>query len=163
MGASNNSGLDGWQGLYVRERDQLVEAQEEDVLVAKSYPEWPDKGQVVDGRRITIMTKKLAYPVNEKVRIIHVLEAPVPGYKVYVMGPKRIFNEYVNGQVQGDEMTLNETDAFSPAEYDGRVLGSPATDFNFEITSYSFADPGVYEIAWQPGKWKSNILRIEVQ
>ena len=65
----------------------------EDVDVAQAYAEWPDKGPVIDGRRITIMTSKLEYSVNEEVRIIDVLEAPASGYRVYVMGPKRVFNE----------------------------------------------------------------------
>lgn len=162
MGTPINPDLEGWQGLWVRKIDQIVEAPEEDVVVAKAYPEWPDKGPVIDGRRLTIMAKKQAYHVNEEVRIIHVLEAPLPGYKIYVMGPKRIFNEYINGHLQGEEMSLDQTDPFSPADYDGRVLDSPATDRNFEITTHSFAHSGVYEICWQPGQWKSNLLKIEV-
>ena len=59
-------------------------------------------------------------------------------------------------------MSDAESDPFSPQEYDGRVLDSPATDFNFEITTYSFAQPGSYEISWRPGKWSSNVLKINV-
>jgi len=162
MGNHINSDIDGWRGLYVRKDDQIIEAREQDVVVAKAYQEWSDKGSVIDGRRLTIMVKKHTYDVNEEVRIIHVLEAPLPGYKIYVMGPKRIFDEYVNGHLQGEEISLDQTDPFAPADYDGRVLDSPATDLNFEITTYSFAHPGVYEICWQPGKWKSNFLKIEV-
>jgi len=162
MGSPINYDVDGWRGLYVRKDNQIIEAPQEDVLVAKAYQEWRDKGPLIDGRRLTIMAKKRAYHVNEEVRIIHVVEAPLPGYKIYVMGPKRIFNEYVNGHLQREAMSLDQTNPFSPADYDGRVLDSPAIDYNFEITTYSFADPGVYQICWQPGQWKSNLLEIEV-
>jgi hypothetical protein len=146
-------------GLYGR---KVVEAVDEDMEVAKSYPEWQDKGPVIDGRRLTIMAKKQVYHINEEVRIIHVLEAPLAGYEVYIMGPKEVFNEYVDGHLQGNEVPLDQEDPFTPTEYDGRVLDSPATDFNFDITVYSFVQPGIHEISWQPGKWKSNILAIEV-
>jgi hypothetical protein len=153
---------DRWKGLYVRKDEGTVEATEADKAVEKSYPEWGDKGQVIESRRLTIMTKKQTHRVNDKVRIIHVLEAVDPGYRVYVMGPKRVFDEYVKGQLQGETTPSDQADPFKPAEYNGRILDSPATDFNFEVTTYSFAAPGTYEICWRPGKWKSNTLEIKV-
>jgi hypothetical protein len=96
------------------------------------------------------------------VRIAHVLEATLPGHEVYVMGPKKVFAEYINDVLQGEALPDDQADPFSPSEYDGRVLDSPATDFNYDVSVYSFDVPGVYEICWKPGQWKSNTLVIEV-
>ncbi|MBA3014608.1 MAG: hypothetical protein KKD63_02080 [Proteobacteria bacterium] len=158
----NNSDDSSGSGLFVRKETQIVIVDPEDTAVVRAYPDWSDKGSVVDGRRITIMAKKQCYQVNERVRIIHVLEAVIPGYEVYLMGPKAIMGEYVSGQLQGQEGVGGQSDPFKPEEYDGRVMDSPATDFNFDISEYLFTQPGVYTISWQPGKWQSNILKIEV-
>jgi hypothetical protein len=128
----------------------------------ESYREWSDKGDVIDGRRITILTGSLAYQVNEEVRIAHVMEATQPGHGVYVMGPKKVYGEYLNDVLQGEALPDDQSDPFSPSEYDGRVLDSPATDFNYDVSVYSFVEPGDYEICWKPGKWRSNTLKIEV-
>jgi len=162
MGNPNDSDCRLSPGLYIRQGDEIVEAPEEDVVVAKAYPEWPDKGPVIDGLRLTIMTKKKTYPIDEEVRVIHVLEATMPGRKVHIMGPKEVFGEYVDGQLQGADIAADQRDAFTSLEYDGRVLDSPATDFNYEITTYFFTNPGIHRICWQPGRWKSNTLEIEV-
>ena len=162
MGNYNDSDRSQPKAKYYRKSDLLAEGWEMDSPLVRSYANWPDKGKVIDGRRITIMTENLSYQQNEEVRILHVLEATDPGYEVYVMGPKRVFNEYVNDKLQGDESSNDQTDPFAPEEYDGRVLDSPATDFNYDATVYSFTEPGVYEICWQPGKWKSNTLKINV-
>jgi hypothetical protein len=128
----------------------------------ESYREWSDKGDVIDGRRITILTGSLVYQVNEEVRIAHVMEATQPGHGVYVMGLKQVFAEYINGVLQGEALPDDQSDPFLPLEYDGRVLDSPATDFNYDVSVYSFVEPGDYEICWKPGKWISNTLKIEV-
>jgi hypothetical protein len=162
MHDQNDSNSNAWRGLYARKDNHIVEAKPEDAVLAKAYSKWPNKGPVIDGRRITIMATKQVYRLNEELRIIHVLEATLPGYEVYLMGPKAIIGEYVNGQLQGKEASGNQTDPFRPEEYDGRVLNSPAIDYNFDITAYSFPQPGLYTISWQTGKWKSNTLEIEV-
>lgn len=149
--------------MFRKKSNQIIEARKEDMAVAKAYPEWQDKGPVIDGRRLTIMAKKQTYYKNEEVRIIHILEATLPGYEIYVMGPKRIFKEYVNDIIQDQEISSNQLDPFTPEEYDGRVLQSPGIDSNFEITTYSFTKPGVYKICWKPGKWESNRLEIQVK
>ena len=150
------------EALYLRQGDQIVEANADDLAVARLYPEWPDKGLVIDGRRITILSKMGRYRVNEEVRVIHVMEATLPGNEIYVMGPKPISDEYINGRLQGEGMPSITADPFVPEEYDGRVIDSPATDYNFDITIYSFEQPGTYNICWQPGNWKSNTLEILV-
>lgn len=158
----NNSDRSQPEAKYYPNGDHIPEFSEMDLAVVRSYAIWPDKGKVIDGRRITVMAESLSYQANDEVRILHVLEATVPGYEVYVMGPKKVFNEYINGKHHGEESPSDQTDPFMPEEYDGRVVDSPATDFNYDVTVYYFAEPGVYEICWQPGKWKSNTLKIEV-
>src|SRR5215211_3464324 len=145
-----------WPGLYVREGDRIVEAPADDVAVAKTYPTFDDKGDIVDGRRITILTKSTTHQPGDQVRVLHVVEYTQPGFQVYVMGPKRVYGETVNGELVTD--TVPDEDPFHPSEYSGVTLPSPAVDYNYEITSYSFQRPGVYRIQWQLRKLKSNLL-----
>jgi hypothetical protein len=49
-----------------------------------------------------------------------------------------------------------------PKNYDGRALPSPAVDYNYEITQYRFAEPGLHQIYWQIGNLRSNTLSLEV-
>lgn len=145
-----------WPGLSMRKGDAIVEALPEDVQVAKSYPAFPNKGRVVGGRRITIMCRKATYLIGEAVRVIHVLEAPEPGHSIFVMGPKTVFGEYVDGRLATEESPEAEP------LYDGRVLPSPGVDYNYDITTYSFEEPGRHTICWQMGELCSNTLELEV-
>jgi len=148
-------------GLYIREDDRIIDASEEDIAVAEGYPLWEDRGEVLDGRRITILTDHTTVNVGEEVRVVHVVEAPESGWTVYIMGPKIVFGEFINGELlTGSEPGWE--DPFIPEIYDGAVLESPAVDYNYDITSYSFDDPGIHEIQWILGEWESNILEIEV-
>ena len=56
------------------------------------------RAKAVGGTRLTILAKKNRYRVNEEVRIIHVLEVVEPGHRLFVMGPKPIYGEYIDGQ-----------------------------------------------------------------
>lgn len=148
--------------LYIRDGKQIVNAPPEDLAVARRYPAFQDKGKLQNGQRITIMTAKMVYGVGEEVRVIHVLEAPEAGHELYVMGPKPIQEEHLDGQLA------------SPARagdaYDGMVTKSPGVDFNYEISTYRFDKPGVHTIQWKGGghpiqadlKLESNVLRITV-
>lgn len=149
--------------LYVCRNGTITKAPEEDILVAKGYYNTKNKGAVLNDRRVTVLSKKNNYEVKEEIRIIHVMELLAPGYPIYIMGPKSIYNEYVNDQIQNSATYSEEDDPFKPLNYDGRVLQSPGIDFNFEITVYSFDKPGTYRIHWQPGKLKSNTLMIHVE
>ncbi len=148
--------LTRWPGLYMRQGDRIVEALPEDIAVARSYPSARSKGAVVDGRRITLMCRKDVYRVNEEVRVIHVLEVLAPGQEIFIMGPKRVFGEYVDGRAvtpeRSDESGL----------YDGPVLKSPGVDYNYDITTYSFATPGRHAIQWKMGALSSNTLELEI-
>ncbi|MEE9128643.1 MAG: hypothetical protein V3T84_01390 [Phycisphaerales bacterium] len=154
--------MDSSINLYVLDNGEPVEAPKRDLQVASGYDRWADKGEVLDGRRVTILTEKTVYAVNEEVRVIHVLEIVEPGHPIYVMGPKAVFDEYVNGEFHGEPPSERDDDVFMPAAYDGRVQESPGLDFNFEITSFRFSEPGTHRIRWQPGRWKSNVLEFEV-
>ena len=149
--------------LYVRDEDTIVNAPAADLSVARRYPEFQDKGKLHKGQRITIMTAKMKYQVGEEVRVIHVLEAPKPELELYVMGPKQIHDEFVDGEPASPART-------GLAVYSGRVTKSPDVDFNYEISSYTFDKPGQYTIQWKGAghpiqgnlDLESNLLRITV-
>jgi len=148
--------------LYAREAGKIVNAPTQDVAVARAYPEWQDKGEVKNGQRITIMNAKREYRMGEQVRVIHVLESPQPGNELYVMGPKPIQEEYVDGKLASS--------ARADLCYDGAVVQSPGVDFNYEVSLYAFDKPGEHTIQWKGGghpiqgdlKPTSNVLRIKV-
>lgn len=147
--------LTHWPGLYMRRGDEIIDALPDDIAVAKSYPAAEDKGKVVDGTRLTILAKKNRYWVNEEIRIIHVLEVTEPGHRLFVMGPKPIYGEYIDG---------NPVTPEEPSEtiYDGLVIDSPNVDYNYDITSYKFSEPGRHRIHWRIGGVSSNILELEI-
>ena len=153
--------LQRWGGLYDRVGGKIVDAPAEDVKVAKGYVAFADKGKIHNGRRVTIMTAKQQYAVGEEVRVIHVLEAVEPGSEVLVMGPKTVFGECVDGK----DLTKGIP---KPHRYDGRVLASPAVDYNYAITKYTFNTPGEYTIQWRAAGpfdgegLASNVLKIVV-
>ncbi|NCS30411.1 MAG: hypothetical protein GPJ18_18450 [Microcystis aeruginosa F13-15] len=148
--------------LHVMVNGIPVDAPDQDLQVARGYDQWADKGAVLDGKRVTILTEKTEYALNEEIRVVHVLEVLEPGRAIYVMGPKVVFDEYVDGDLQRKPLSEWGGDPFLPNVYNGRVQDSPGLDFNFEITSYHFSKPGSHRIWWQPGRWKSNILTIIV-
>ncbi|MBN2493794.1 MAG: hypothetical protein JXR96_04315 [Deltaproteobacteria bacterium] len=150
-------------GLYVRKGDRIADAPPADVAVARGYPLFAAKGPAKNGIRLTIMTAKLEVAVGEEVRVIHVLEAFEPGREVYVMGPKTVFEEYVDGELATQRYA-------GPGVYDGAVMKSPWADYNYEITSYRFSKPGRHTIQWRGGDpsgesvgMQSNVLTISVR
>lgn len=149
--------------LYIRQRDEIVKAPQEDLAVARAYAEFQHKGRIHDGQRITIMTARTEYRIGDEIRVIHVLEAPKAGHELWVMGPKRIQDEYVDGKLASAPRSLSSS-------YDGAVLQSPRVDFNYEITVYKFTKPGAHTILWKGGEYysrdpglTSNVLHIEVK
>jgi hypothetical protein len=130
--------------LNMRRGDRIVRAPEELLRLAREYPALAAKGPIVNGRRITLMTERDHYEIGEEVRVIHVLEALGPETSVYAMGPKPVCDEYVDG-------VRRTPPAPDGGSYDGVVLGSPAVDFNYDITSYVFHSRGVHTIEWRGG------------
>jgi hypothetical protein len=147
--------LKQWRGLSVREGNEIVEALPEDVAVAKSYPTTNEKGEIAGGIRLTILTKKKHYQVGEEARVIHVMEAVEPGHELFIMGPKPVYGEYVDDRLVTPERPPEQ-------DYAGRVLESPNVDYNYDITSYKFFEPGRHRIHWQMGELRSNTLELEI-
>ena len=141
--------------VYVHAGTQIVKAPAEDQTVAASFAASPTRGTLKDGQRITILTAKAKYAPNEEVRVIHILDAPEAGHPVYVMGPKPITGELVDG--------VEKTPAAPMANaYDGRVVQSPAVDYNYEVTTYKFDTPGIHLIQWKANGMESNVIAVEV-
>ena len=149
--------------LYERKGDKIVDAPQEDFELAKTYHSFKDKGKLVAGQRITIVTKKSQYKVGEPIRVLHVLEAVEPGIEIYVMGPKTIYDEYVDGKLATKKGPGLEV-------YDGGVVDRSIADFNYEITTYTFTEPGEHAIQWKGGghpiqgslDLESNIIKVHI-
>ena len=146
--------------LFVRVGNRVIEAPAEDRMVAQHYPSWPHKGSLIDSKRLTILTKQTTYRPNEEIRVVHVVEYTAPGNDVYVMGPKPVYGEYVDGQLS--TAMAPTIDPLVPQDYDGVTLESPAVDYNYEITTYTFALPGTHQIYWDLGTLRSNVLTLEI-
>jgi hypothetical protein len=142
--------------LFARSGESIVPAPPGDQAVAATYAKSPVRGPLHEGARITILTERTKYKVGEEVRVIHVLEAPEPGRELYVMGPKPIYSEYVDGALRTPPPPP------VPAPYDGRVVPSPGADFNYEVTTYRFTAPGPHRIQWRDGGRESNVIELEV-
>ena len=149
-----------WPGLFEWHDGVLRNAPAADVAVARSYPSYADKGLLVNGRRLTVMSRSLLYRVAEEVRVIHVVEVVEPGQELYVMGPKPVYGEYLN-----DVLVTPQPpgDIWAPDTYNGPVLPSPAVDYNYEITAYRFDRAGKHTVQWCIGNLRSNRLEIEVE
>jgi hypothetical protein len=155
--------LQQFPGVYIRVGNDIRPAPEPDQAVARGYPEWKDKGPFIDQRRITLLCAKGTFAQNEEIHVLHVVETLRPGDELYVMGPKQVLGEYVDGTL----VTAPAPQGPDPLEptgiYDGMVLPSPAADYNYEITVYRFSSPGVHEIQWKLGALESNVLRLTIQ
>lgn len=136
---------------YLQQPPQL--ASPGDQAVAARYARSPVRGELTGGARLTILTERTTYKINEEVRVIHVFEAPEPGHELQLSGPKPIRGEFVDGvdRASGPE-----------ALYDGRVAPSPGADFHWEVTTYRFAAPGPHRIQWRTDGRASNVIEIEV-
>jgi hypothetical protein len=130
--------------VFIRQGDRIVDAPESDQKVAGAYTDYKDKGEVNNGKRITILTAKTEYEVGEEIRVIHVLEIINAGAILHIMGPKTVDEEYVDG-------TLADPKGPDENGYDGRVMKSPGVDCNYEVTTYRFTEPGTHTIQWRGG------------
>lgn len=149
--------------LLERRGDKIVNAPPEDFAVARTYHTFKDKGALVAGQRVTIMTAKTKYKVGEAIRVLHILESVKERIKVYVMGPKTIYDEYLDGGLVTRKGPGNDG-------YDGMVIDRPWADFNYDITTYTFPKPGEHTIQWKGGGHpmqgslglESNIIKLEI-
>jgi len=143
--------------MQSRREQEVVDVGE----VTRRYEAWPDKGPVVDGKRLTLMADPTTVEPGEEARVLHVFERTEPGDWLYVMGPKTPYGEQVDGQLTTEAPPAGD-DPLAPADYDGATLPSPGLDTNFELTVYSFDEPGRHEIVWELGALRSNTLTIDV-
>jgi hypothetical protein len=148
--------------LYIRHGDRILEAPAADQAVAQRYPTLRDeeRGPIVRGLRLTLLTDRRSYATGDEVRVIHIVEVD-ENHEAYVMGPKPVVGEFVDGRARTPAPPVLEypwTDA-----YDGRVIPGPALDASYDITSYRFDEPGRHVIVWQIGEHRSNELVIEVR
>jgi hypothetical protein len=153
--------LKHFPGLSVRSGDRIVPAPEEDVAIARGYPTAPAKGAWIDGRRITILTRELRVKEGQPVRVIHVVESTRPGDSLYVMGPKAVLGEHVDGKLATAPAPASGDPLVPAGDYDGRVLPAPGVDYNYDITEHKLP-VGRHVIEWQLGALRSNQLAIEV-
>lgn len=151
-----------FRGLYDRANGDIVNAPAEDVELALSYPSFKEKGPLQGGgRRLTLLVQDRVYGIGEEIHILHFLEETQPGAELYIMGPKPVYGEYLDGQLQGGAPP--PLDYPWMTVYDGEVLSSPELDYNFEISRYRFESPGQHRVQWKIGDAVSNTLLITVK
>jgi hypothetical protein len=153
--------LKRFPGLSVRSGAQIVPAPEADVAVAKTYATSPTKGAWNDGRRVTILTGTLQVKADQAIRVIHVVESTRSGDALYVMGPKAVLGEHVDGKLMTDAAPAAGDPLVPAGTYDGRVQPAPAADYSYDITEYRLP-VGRHVIEWRLGPLRSNQLSIDV-
>jgi hypothetical protein len=127
----------------------------------KMYEGWPERGRLVRGRRLTLMTARTDLVVGDSAQVLHVYEIIEPGGQLYVMGPKPVEGEQLSGP-HAVPVPPAPPDLLEPPLYDGRVVPSPGIDHNFEVTTYSFVEEGRYDLVWRVGELVSNTLEFKV-
>jgi len=137
-------------------------ATSDDRDVAAAYFEWPDKGDLIDGIRLTVMSGRTSGIVGGEFRIVHALEIVVPGRELYVMGPKPVLGEYVDDQLVSRPAPDDE-EAWIPVDYDGATVPSPGVDCNYAVSCLWFSSAGTRTVSWQLGPLRSNQLRLRIE
>jgi hypothetical protein len=151
---------------YERSGHEIVPLPLSDLAALRAYPRLAEsaKGVAVGPahERLTLTSAKTIYVPDEDIRVLHVHEVAGPGLEVYVMGPKAIYGESVDGEPRGRPGP-------PPVEaYDGAVVPSPAVDTNYEPTVYRLPR-GKHTIVWRSTTLSSttmltsNTLTIEVR
>lgn len=153
----------GFPLLYEHVGGDLRPAPAGDQAIARSYPGWPEKGEIVRGRRLTILTARRRVRPGDEVRILHVAEALDADARLYTMGPKAVFGEYVDGQPATAPEEDEDGDPLWPGNYDGPVVPGPAVDYGYAVTVYRFEAAGPHRIVWRLGDLLSNELLIQVE
>jgi hypothetical protein len=130
--------------------------------VLDRYESFDDKGRSERGYRLTILTAIAQPRLGDVVRIWHVCESVSTVAPLYVMGPKPVWNEYVDDVLATEQLPPGE-DPLAPSTYDGRVMDGPGIDTNYEITEYRFTSPGLHTVQWRLDPHLSNELRLAVE
>jgi hypothetical protein len=129
--------------------------------VARVYEGWDERGPESGGRRITLMALRTSVAVGESVEVLHVYEVLSGERSLFVMGPKPVYGERLDGRPATPAEPPEGDDPFAPGLYDGRVLPGPGVDGNFEVTHYTFSAPGRHEVTWEVAGLRSNSLALE--
>lgn len=148
--------------LYERKGAAIVAAPASDLALARSYRGLKYKGEIVNGVRKTIMTRKQRYRIGEPVRVIHVLESVQYGPQMSLMGPEPICTEYVDDKLADNQF------CHGSRSVSGGVTWYPSTNFNFDISTYRFNEPGIHTIRWKSGYFQdrrseSNLIKISIE
>jgi hypothetical protein len=160
---SDGSSPTHFPGLYVRFGDDVREAPAADQAVARSYPNWPDKGTILHSRRLTILTAHQRVRSGDEVRVIHVAEAMDPSAILYTMGPKTVLGEDVDGKLATALQVKDADPLRPPGLYDGPVVKGPAVDYGYDVSTYRFEATGPHRIVWRLGDLVSNELFVLVE
>jgi hypothetical protein len=136
-----------WPWIFVKRpgvhegSDAYMDAPAADFAVARTYATVQSKGALSgSGERLTLLTEKATYAVNEEIRVLHVYEATRPGLFVHVCGPKSVCGETLDGKLVTPAVA-------EPAPYDGPVIPSPWIDCAYEVTTYKLP-AGRHVLRW---------------
>jgi hypothetical protein len=160
------SRLEKLDQAYERAGAQIVPLPLADLVALRAYPRLAESAKGVAfgpaRERLTLTSAKTTYAPDEDIRVLHLHEVGGPGLEVYVMGPKAIYGEVVDGVPRGRPGP-------PPVEaYDGAVVPSPGVDTNYEPTVYRLPR-GKHTIVWRSTTLSSttmltsNTLTIEVR
>jgi hypothetical protein len=150
-----------FRGLYDRIDGEIVDASEADVALANTYWTYDHKGPLKNGKRLTLLSHSSEVKAGTEVRILHFYEVVDTESELYIMGPKTVYGEYINGEQQGPKAPVEEYPWM--VVYDGAVLDGPEVDYNFEISKYTFEQPGEYRIQWKIEGLESNVVVVTVK
>lgn len=151
-----------FRGLYFIDKNgEITEADSAEVNLVLYYNPQSNTKKFVNEERVTILSKKTNYAVNEPVKIVHLFESSSANNELYINGPKQIYDEYVNSSLKTETAASNSYPWTTI--YDGEVIQAPGIDYAFDITEYQFNEPGTYLIQWKPVGLESNLLKIIVK
>lgn len=129
--------------------------------IAQTYATWPDKGPLHQDARLTLVSLRLDVQVGDSIAVWHVYEAVSPGRELYIMGPKPVPGEYLDGELRTTSVPEGWAYPWQRL-YDGAVLPSPGIDTHWEPSTYTFDKPGTHSIQWKVNGLESNTLVIKV-
>lgn len=138
----------------------ITEADKE--LARSLYEDLAHKSEENAERILAILTAQKVVAVDEPVRVFHLIEFMKKGAEIFIMGPKDIYGEFVNGHLASPKVPEGQMYPWMML-YDGPVLEGPGLDENFKVSVYRFSQPGRYEINWQFEEQRSNTLTITVK
>lgn len=147
-------------GYMERVGDELRNIDAAGEAVIQSYHRFEGKPELVEGRRITLLSEVQTARVGDTIRIFHVYEDQRPEAELYVMGPKAIHGLCIDGKCVEPAGALG--DYPEVGVYDGRVIEQPGWDYNFEISKLVFDKEGEHTMEWITCGLVSNVVRVWV-